>query len=128
MHGVSGLTLSPIVRFAKRAAAGEALLVLSHSRIAPPGYASTSEVADYLLAEIGGLRVPMQGMNPLGAELSTGLDLGGVHVRGYEGGDKFAHCAHTALLAEAVRDTLEPAWGTGTAAGVTYGADSSFAP
>lgn len=112
IHGVSSLAIKPVVEFARRAAEGRGLFYLSHSRVVPPGYASTSEVADFLLGEIGGHRVAMQGENPLGAELESGFDREGLHLRGYLGRDERAHCAHTELLAEAVRDVLEPVWET----------------
>ena len=107
-----GLPIAPVTEYAARAARGEAIFFLSHSSIVPPGYASTSEVADYLIDEMGGVRTPRQGINPLGAELVSGFDRRGMHVRGYLGGDKPAHCAHTELLAETVRDLIEPAWET----------------
>lgn len=112
LHDVFGLPLEPVVRFAERAARGDGILFLSHSQVVPPGYASTSEVADFLLGDVAGVRVPMQGRSALGAELFSGYDRGGLHLRGYRGGDKPAHCAHTELLGEAVRDYLEPAWRT----------------
>lgn len=110
--GVWSGPLGPAIAYAKRAALSEKTMILTHSEIRPPGYASTGEVADFLLGEVAGVRVPMQGTTPLGAELSTGADLGGLRVRGYKGGDEQAHCAHTELLAEIVRDVLEPQWDT----------------
>ncbi len=112
LHRVAGGPIAPLGDFAARAAAGDVIFYLSHSQIVPPGYASTTEVADYILNEVGGARTPRQGISPLGAELVSGFDRGGMHVRGYLGGDKPAHCAHAELLAEAVRDYLEPAWQT----------------
>lgn len=112
IHGVWGLPIEPVVKFAERAMRGDGILFLSHSQVVPPGYASTTEVADFLLGDVAGVRVPMQGVSPLGAELLSGYDHAGLHVRGYRGGNEAAHCAHTELLAEAVREYLEPAWGT----------------
>jgi hypothetical protein len=112
VHRVAGAPIAQVGDFAARAAAGDVIFFMSHSQIVPPGYASTTEVADYIINEVGGVRTPRQGTNPLGAELVSGFDRRGMHVRGYLGGDKPAHCAHVELLAEAVRDYLEPAWGT----------------
>jgi hypothetical protein len=115
MHAIWGVwsgPLAPVVSFARLAAKGEKKLWLTHSDVRPPGYAATAEVADFLLGEVGGVRAPMQGTTPLGAELKSGADLGGLSVRGYTGNGEHAHCAHTELLAEVVRDVLEPAWGT----------------
>ena len=112
IRGVWNGPLGPAIAYAKRAARGEKTMIVTHSDVQPPGYASTGEVADFLLGEVAGVRVPMQGTTPLGAELATGADLSGLVVRGYKGGDEQAHCAHTELLAEIVRDVLEPAWDT----------------
>jgi hypothetical protein len=111
-HRVSEAPIAGVMDFAARAANGEGTLFLSHSQIVPPGYPSTTEVADHILAAMNATRTPRQGISPLGAELASGFDRGGMHVRGYLGGDKAAHCAHVELLAEVVRDYLEPAWGT----------------
>jgi hypothetical protein len=114
-HRVAEPPIAGVMDFAARAARGEAVLFLSHSQVVPPGYPSTTEVADHLLAALDASRAPRQGTSPLGAELASGFDRGGLHVRGYLGGDKTAHCAHVELLAEVVRDYLEPAWETPTA-------------
>jgi hypothetical protein len=111
-HGVWSAPIAGIADYAARAANGEGFLFLSHSQIVPPGYPSTTEVADYILAAVNGTRTPRQGRTPLGAELVSGFDRRGMHARGYLGADKAAHCAHVELLAEVVRDFLEPAWGT----------------
>ena len=113
LWGVWSAPIAPFIAYAKRAVRGEALLFLTHSSIRPPGYASTSEVADFLLGEVGGARGPFEGVTPWGAVLKSGADLGDLHVRGYAGGDEMAHCAHTELLAEVVRDVLEPRWHPG---------------
>jgi hypothetical protein len=111
-HKVFGLKLAPVVAVAQRAVQRDAVLFLSHSSIIPPGYASTTEVADYLIEQVGGVRSGAAGTSQLGAKLVSRFDRQGMHVRGYAGGDKVAHCAHVDMLAEAVRDYLEPAWGT----------------
>lgn len=109
---IAAAPIEPVLAMAARAVRGDAILFLSHSEIIPPGYASTTEVADYLIEQVAGVRSLGEGMNSLGARLLTTFDGEGMHVRGYEGGDKLAHCAHVALLAEAVRDYLEPVWST----------------
>jgi hypothetical protein len=109
---VAGARLAPILAIADRAVERDAVLFVSHSSIVPPGYASTTEVADFLIDHVAGARIEAQGTSRLGARLVSRFDRLGMHVRGYAGGDKIAHCAHVDLLAEAVRDYLEPAWGT----------------
>jgi hypothetical protein len=55
---VNPANMDGFLRFAKEAAAGKKWLILSHSQIRPPNYASTTETADYLLAQLGGEREP----------------------------------------------------------------------
>jgi hypothetical protein len=102
-------SLAPFVAFARRAQSREAVMVLTHSEIRPPGYASTSEVASHLIDELGGKR-SYAGLLPLrGVEAKTRWDDGLVSVRGYTGASKEAHCAHVAMLGDILRDDVLPA-------------------
>lgn len=112
LHGVHVGSIAPILPFAKRAAAGEKILYLTHSAVRPPGYAATSEVASFLLHALAIDRSPATGITPLGIELTTEARVGGLSVKGYKGDDEVAHCAHVELLGHVVRDVLEPRWGT----------------
>lgn len=101
--------LQPFVLLADRAQHEGAVVVMTHSAIEPPGYASTTEVADHLLSEIGGRR-RYAGLIPRhGVELKTRYDEGGFHLRGYTGTGKGAHCAHLAMLGEILKDDVLPA-------------------
>lgn len=103
--------LAPFLRFAKRARVGDATMVLTHSEIRPPGYASTSEVADHLLGEVAGQR-RYAGMVPFyGVELKTTYDEDGFHVRGFTGAGKDAHCAHVRMLPDLLRTEVLPTFG-----------------
>lgn len=108
-HGeVDPAGLAPFLRFAERARSGETTMVLTHSEIRPPGYASTSEVADHLLGEIAGQR-HYAGMVPFyGVELKTTYDEDGFHVRGFTGAGKDAHCAHVRMLPDLLRTEVLP--------------------
>ena len=112
LHGVHIGSIAPILPFAKRAAAGEKVLYLTHSNVRPPGYAATFEVANFLLNALGASRAPASGTTPLGIELTSEARTGGLSVKGYKGEDEGAHCAHVELLGHVVRDVLEPRWGT----------------
>ncbi len=48
--------MAGFVRYARAAAAGEKVFILSHCQLQPDGYASTAETADFLLRAIGGTR------------------------------------------------------------------------
>lgn len=104
--------IEPFVAYAKRAAAGERFLFLSHSAIQPPGYASTREVAEAIIRRLGSTAretAPRQG-DPLGLELYARFDRGNLHVRGYGGNDKPDHCAHLGLIADVMKVHIVPRW------------------
>jgi hypothetical protein len=93
--------LKPFVDYAARAAAGERFMLVSHSSIDPPDFASTTECAHYLIASLGGKPQPVRRADPLGLELVEYFDRGDFHVRGYAGNDKADHCAQLAVLRDA---------------------------
>ncbi len=100
--------LVPFFGLAERAAKSEQLMVLTHSAITPPGYASTSEVAAAIIAKLGGRR-RYAGLEPhAGTLLKTRFDRGDLHVRGYTGSDKPAHCAQLRLLPEILAHDVLP--------------------
>jgi hypothetical protein len=101
--------LEPFVELARRAQSGETLLFVTHSEIKPPGYASTSETASYLLKQLGAQR-RYAGMAPLeGVEQRTSYDRDGLHVRGFTGSSREAHCAQLKMLRPLLRDEVLPA-------------------
>ena len=92
--------------YAKRAVAGEAKMIVTHSEIRPPGYASTSEVASWLLTELGGRREYAGLDDAHGVAFKTRYDDGGFSVRGFTGRGKPAHCAHVMMLRDILRDDV----------------------
>ena len=110
--GLNEAQLEPFVRFAKRAAADKALMVVSHSSIIPPGYASTTETANFLIHELGGRPVPAKSRpsDPMGLDLLDRFDKGGFHVRGYAGGSELDHCAHLGLYRDILKVHVLPRW------------------
>jgi hypothetical protein len=106
------LQMEPFVRFARAAAAGRKFMFLSHSSIIPPGYASTTETANYLIAKLGGRprRGKPRGADPWGLDLVSRFDQGNFHVRGYSGNDKMDHCAHIGLYADILKVRVVPRW------------------
>ncbi|HVK70434.1 MAG TPA: hypothetical protein VM694_38540 [Polyangium sp.] len=100
------------VDYAKRAAKKQAFMFLSHSSIIPPGYASTTEVASYVIGELKGKPKKAKRADVLGLDLIRRYDKGDFHVRGYTGDDKPDHCAHIGLMADIVRVHLEARWKT----------------
>jgi hypothetical protein len=90
--------LQPFVHYSALAAAGERLMIVTHSSIDPPDFACSTESAHYLIASLGGKPTAVQRKDPFGLELVEYYSLGDFHVRGYAGNDKADHCAQLALL------------------------------
>ena len=104
--------LAPFIAFAQRAARGETLMFVSHSSIIPPGYASSTETASYLIHALGGKPTaakPRAG-DPMGLELLRRFDQKGLHVRGYAGNDKMDHCAHIGLIRDVLGVHVKKRW------------------
>ncbi len=113
LESLSSGSIQSLFDFAKRAARGEKIFVLTHSQVIPTGYASVRRSADLLLRELQLERVSDSRRVGL-LDQQTTVDHRGVHVRGYAGRYEEAHCAHVTLLGPIVRDLLEPAWDTPT--------------
>lgn len=104
--------LAPFIEFARLAAAGKKLMFVSHSSIIPPGYASTTETANFLVDRLGARSVaarPRRG-DPLGLELISQFSRGGFHVRGFSGNGKLDHCAQIGLYRDVLKVHLKPRW------------------
>ncbi len=102
--------ISPFVSYAKRAAAKQTFMFMSHSSIIPPGYASTTEVASYVVGQLHGRPKKANRQDVLGLDMIDRFDKGSFHMRGYTGDDKPDHCAHLGLMADIIRTHLEPRW------------------
>lgn len=97
------LQLAPFVRYAQRAATGDAFMLVTHSSIEPGTYASTTETAHHLIHAVGGRPLEVRRDDRYGLELIGAFSEGSFHVRGYAGGGEADHCAHLALYADALR-------------------------
>jgi len=104
--------IEPFVEFARRAASGKRFMYMSHSSIIPPGYASTTEVANFVIKQLKGKAKSSNRQDVLGLDMVQRYDRGNFHVRGYTGEDKPDHCAHIGLMADIVRVHLEKRWKT----------------
>jgi hypothetical protein len=104
--------LGPFVDFARHAARGRRLMFVSHSSIIPPGYASTTETANFLIHELGGTpRVARtRAGDPMGLDLIARYSQDSFHVRGYRGNDKLDHCAHIGLFRDVLKVHVRPRW------------------
>lgn len=104
--------LGPFANFAKEAAAGKKLMFVSHSSIIPPGYASTTETANYLIASLDGKPRPSKprSTDPLGLELVSWFVKNDFHVRGFAGNGKLDHCAHFGVYRDVLRYHVARRW------------------
>lgn len=104
--------LGPFIAFARLAAAGKKLMVVTHSSIVPPGYASTTETANYLVHKLGGKpqATRPRASDPLGLELISRYSRGNFHMRGFAGNDKLDHCAHLGLYRDVLKAHIRPRW------------------
>ena len=93
--------LAPFVDYARRAAAGERFMLVTHSSIDPPDFASTTESAHHLLSALGARPQTVRRNDRFGLELVEFFTRNDFHVRGYAGNDKADHCAQVALLRDA---------------------------
>ena len=98
------------VRFAKDAVAGQKTMVITHSAIIPPDYASSTEATQALLTAI---EVPSTVTDEGGwrsMKLVKRADAGNLHVRGFRGAGPRDHFEHLYLLGEVLRSWVVPRW------------------
>lgn len=87
--------IAPFAAFARKAADGtQRRLIASHSSIVPPGYASTTETADALIAAAGAQRVQVDAVNSYGMRQTSYAIRGGFLVRGFSGQTAKDHSDH----------------------------------
>ncbi len=91
--------VAPFVAYAKRAAADEKVLIVTHTYLQPTGYAGTHETAAHLLAELNLPADPVpqdeamrDDTGPL--RMVERTDMAGLHVYGYAGTTGQDHGAH----------------------------------
>jgi hypothetical protein len=109
---VNDLQIRSVVDFARNASRGKGLFFVSHSSIIPPGYASTTETANWLVWSVNGKPRALRAKRraALGLDLISLYDRGGFHARGYSGNDKMDHCAQIGLYPEVLRLQVKPRW------------------
>ncbi|MDF1665100.1 MAG: hypothetical protein P1V97_25285 [Planctomycetota bacterium] len=89
------IQMKPFLDFATKATRGlDHRMIISHSSIVPPNYASTTETADYLVAQVGAVSNPETGLNVAGMRNLRSVDLGHFHIYGFKGGVASDHVDH----------------------------------
>lgn len=98
-----------LVKFARDAAAGKKTMVITHTSIVPPDYASASETTTALLGAVGLARTAVtREADERGMTLTSLVDQKGLHVRGFGGNSKGAHMKHLHLVGWAMREFVAP--------------------
>jgi len=77
--------LEVFVRLARDAMAGKKRVIITHSEIFPGTYASTTETADYLLAQLGLRRRPLVKWGPMGTQQLSEVRRGKFLLVGFAG-------------------------------------------
>lgn len=89
------IQMQPFLDFATKATRGlDHRMIISHSSIVPPNYASTTETADYLVGQVGAVSNPETGLNTAGMRNLRSVDLGHFHIYGFKGGVASDHVDH----------------------------------
>ena len=109
--GLQAGQLGPFLRFAKRAARKKGFMFISHSRIVPPGYASTTETTHYIVDRIGGRITASVAQDSAYLSRYEQAQTGNFLMRGYLGEEKADHCAELGVMTDVVA-TLEKRWNT----------------
>lgn len=102
--------LADFVAAARAARTGGPALYLTHTAIATPGYASTGEVATFLLRELGVAATAIDDAAGSGDRfpLTRVFEDGRLWIRGYAGNDRDAHCAQLHQLPGVLRKAVLP--------------------
>jgi hypothetical protein len=101
--------VAPFLGAARAALAGGPAFYLTHTDIATPGYASTSEVASFLLGALGVAPSPVEAAEGAGPfPLRRMAEQGRLWIRGYAGADRDAHCAQLHLLPRILKEAVMP--------------------
>jgi hypothetical protein len=99
-----------LARFAKAASLGQKSMVITHSSIVPPGYASSAETTRALLGAIDIPISPSRERNARGMTTYLRADAGALHVRGFRGQEARDHVDHLHLIGDVLRAWVLPRW------------------
>ena len=104
--------LSSFVEAARAASLGGPLFFLTHTDVRTEGYASTSETASFLLAQLKITPMPVEPDPDSPIRLTRLAESGRLFVRGYGGFGKEDHCAQLRLLPSILFEHVLPSFQT----------------
>jgi hypothetical protein len=109
--------LSTFIRFAREAADGKKQMIVTHTNIMTPDYATSKEAC---LAMLGVLGIEPRAAAPdeqlFGMTLRTRADKGGLHVLGFRGNMPSDHMDHLYAVGDVMRTWIAPRIESGGAA------------
>lgn len=95
--------LDVFLSFAREATEGRKQMIVTHSEIFPGTFASTTETADWLLAQLGLKRKPVVKWGPMGTQQLSEVRQGNLLLRGYAGNSAPDHVDQFHSLPEYLR-------------------------
>jgi len=95
--------LDVFLQFARDAAAGGKAMLLTHSEVFPGTYASTTEVADFILKSLNLPRKAVLKWGPMGMQQLSEAKTGNLAILGFAGNSAPDHLDHLHALPEFVR-------------------------
>jgi hypothetical protein len=98
------------VRFAREALTGKKQLVVTHTSIVPPEYASTTEAALAIVGAVGAHKRDDSHTTHDGLVRTYRVDDGDLHVHGFKGAGPNDHMRHLHRVGDVVREYLVPRW------------------
>jgi hypothetical protein len=109
---VDPLPMEPFAQFSEQAVRGDKLMAITHSSIMTETYASTTETADFLINDNGLCRARLHAQGPRADMVMTSrVDAGNLHIQGYAGDDKLAHCDQLHAIGDTLLPWLAARWG-----------------
>jgi len=108
---VRAAAMAPYLAFAAASVRGERLMAVTHSAIVPPGYASTTATAEFLVRELALDPTPAVSPEPRpGMRATSSNARGGLSIEGFAGGDAHAHCDHLYAIGDTLWPQLRERW------------------
>ncbi len=107
---INGQPIFMFTEFAKRAGRGRDLDVRQPLVNHPPGYASTTETADYLVHEVGGKLRDVHGAGPMGMTMITRYSRAIFTCAAFPATTKMDHCAQIGEFRDVLKVHVKPRW------------------
>lgn len=95
---LNAIKLDPFLEFARQAVDGHKEMLITHSEVFPGTYGSTTETATHLAAELGLAKEAVLEWGPIGMQLLSRAEAGGLTILGFAGNTAPDHVDHLHAL------------------------------